>query len=243
MNIWKDFEVCDLFAEIEECKKRGVSLKSAFLNHAKKYKRKANSVRNYYYLEVENLKKDGERCKKLNIDLSKHTKFHFKKFKKQDVELLMTDIEELTKTGLSVRSACLRLSNGNLTEMTRLQNKYQNLKKQKICEENKIIKFSQKQKLLTENEINSLFLGLVKLIKKTAVEEFLEKNREEKNSSALILKKVFLDLSKKEIQMAQLKEKYELLRIENENLKLSKQEALKEHLKKKNAQRLKNENI
>ena len=56
MKIWKNVEVKDLFEAVEDCKKRGEPLKLAFVSHANKYSRKPNSVRNYYYKEVENLK-------------------------------------------------------------------------------------------------------------------------------------------------------------------------------------------
>ena len=82
MKIWNDEEVKELFGEVENCKHGQTALKNAFCLHAKKYKRKPNSVRNYYYHEVENLKNDGARCKNLNIDLSKHDKTHFKNFDK-----------------------------------------------------------------------------------------------------------------------------------------------------------------
>ena len=47
MNIWKDEEVKSLFLEVESAKSKGQALSVAFLNHAKSYGRKKNSVRNY----------------------------------------------------------------------------------------------------------------------------------------------------------------------------------------------------
>ncbi|MGN1201498.1 MAG: hypothetical protein ACI4R8_04520 [Candidatus Caccovivens sp.] len=236
MKIWSDKEVKSLFESVESCKDDGKSLKIAFELHAKTFKRKPNSVRNYYYKEVDNLKEDAERCKRLRIDLDKHIKNHFMVFGQEEADLLH-QIDVLTKQGFSVRSACQKLSGGDLALMTRLQNKYQNEKKKQTGQ---VIPFRARQKSLTENEINSLFLGLVKLIKKTAVEDIMEKTKLEKESSAFLLKKAFVDLGRKDKQIAELQENFKLLKSENEKLvaKLeesgkNKNQALKAHFKQK----------
>ena len=145
------------------------------------------------------------------------------------------------KKGESVRSACYKLSDGNLTEMTRLQNKYQNLKKKTKNFDN-VIKFKQKSKILTDNDINSLFIGLVKLIKKNAIDEYIEKNSKESQAMSVLLKKAFFDLGKKEKELSQLKGDFERLKEENQELSkicknlTDKKEVLKEHLLKKRIQ-------
>lgn len=240
MKIWSDKEVVSLFRSVENCKQTSQAIKSAFVSHAEKFGRKSNSVRNYYYHEIDNLKNNHERCKKLQINIKNHTKNQFVAFDKDAEELLMKEIEQLTSLGQSVRSACQKLSNGDLSLMTRLQNKYQNLKRQKQeSQNNNVIMFRQKQNVLTEHDINSLFMGLVRLIKKSAVEDFMEKTKLEKQSSTFLLKKTFLDLSKKEKQIAQLREEFNILKKENEKLveKLnfldnSKTQILKTHLSK-----------
>ena len=124
---------------------------------------------------------------------------------------------------MSVRSACFKLSNGDMTLMTRLQNKFQNMKKER--EPNNIITFRKKQKILTESDINSLFMGLVKLIKKNTTEEMTEKFKEEKETKEYLLKKAYLELNKKEKELNSLKERYESIKAEN--LKLSAKEFIK----------------
>lgn len=235
MKIWSDIEVRDLFVEVENCKQGSGSLRLAFANHADKYKRKTNSVRNYYYKEVDNLKNDKERCLRLKIDISKHEKNHFSEFDDIEENELVEKIENLTRQGMSVRSACLKLSDGDLTVMTRYQNKYQNLKKKNAVNKDNIILFKQRQKLLTESDINSLFMGLVKLIKKTAVEDFMEKTKQEKESSSYLLKKAFMDLGKKDKQIAQIKEEFEQLKKDYQILgmkfnDLNKKQAFKNHI-------------
>lgn len=244
MKIWKDEEVKSLFKEVEECKKQNKALKFAFIIHAEKFKRKPNSVRNYYYHEVDNLKNDSKRCNLLAIDIEKHFKNHFVAFDKTSESVLLKQIDNLTEKGQSVRSACKELSGGDVGVMTRIQNKYQNLKRKNCAQEkNNIIMFRQKQKNLTENDITSLFLGLVKLIKKTAIDDFVEQTKLEKQSSAFLLKKALLDLGKKEKKIAELRADFEVLKSENEKLieRLNsfgslKNQALKEHLSKKKVQ-------
>ena len=233
MKIWGDDEVKSLFAEVEKCKGNNVSLKEAFCSHAKKFGRKQNSVRNYYYSEVENLRKDASRLKRLSINLDNHIKSHFKKFDKSEELKLLKDIKKFKSEGVSVRQACEKLSGGDLSVMTRLQNKYQNLRKKQMPDN--VITFK-KEKLLTESEINSLFMGLVKLIRKTAVDELMEKTKIEKDSSAYLLKRAFIDLGKKDKQITALRAEFENLKNENKKLleKLEENNYLKnEKLKKK----------
>lgn len=243
MKIWNDEEVKALFRGVEECKFAKEPLRLAFAAHADKYSRKQNSVRNYYYKEVENLKKDVLRCKKLEISLEKHQKTYFEHFSDEQEKSLLQEIDKLIKSGMSVRTACKNLSGGDLTLMTRLQNKYQNLRKRKAGDN--VIVFKQRQKLLTESEINSLFMGLVKLIKKTAIEEFTEKTRLEKESASYLLKKAFIDLDRKDKQISALKEEFEVLKKENstlstklEKLSMDKNQILKAHLDKRQQQNL-----
>ena len=217
MKVWKDEEVKNLFTEVEKCKKDGFALKKAFLLHAKKYGRKENSVRNYYYLETKNLQIDIDRCSRLGVQIERHKKNRFVPFDKKEENSLLCQVEKLTKEGLSVRSACEKISGGDLTLMTRLQNKIQNIKRKGMSKDN-VILFRQARSGLSENDINSLFLGLVKLIKKMAVEEVSEKMRFEKASSEMLLKKAFLDLNKKEKRLAELTNDFEILKNENKKL-------------------------
>lgn len=235
MKIWNDEEVKDLFDAVELCKNDKKPLKFAFECHAEKYNKKANSVRNYYYKEVDNLGKDDERLNRLGIKLETHKKYHFITFEKQEEENMLNRISDMVSKGESVRSACFKISNGDLVQMTRLQNKYQNIRKK----ESNIIQFRKKSKPLSENEINSLFLGLVKLIKKTTLEEFVEKANKEKEASDFLLKQAFADINKKDEQIKTLQLQFESLKRENQGLisqiKVnSKNLALKEHLCKRN---------
>ena len=217
MKIWKDEEVKNLFAEVEKCKQNGNSNKVAFASHAQKYGRKENSVRNYYYAEIDNFKADRGRAKRLQIDLEKHKKAGYCHFDKEQESELLRQVGDLERQGFSVRSACEKISGGDLTLMTRLQNKYQNLKKKRLRRDN-VIMFTPKQKILSESDINSLFMGLVKLIKKTAVEEIEQKVKLERQSSNFLLKKAFIDLNKKDKKIGELSNEFEILKAENQKL-------------------------
>ena len=243
MKIWDDKEVKALFSKVENLKQNKEPIVLAFSEHAKLFSRKPNSVRNYYYHEVDNLCSDQARAKKLGIDLSKHNKTHFKNFDKVQEGDLFGQIDKMTSRGISVRAACLKLSGGDLNLMTRYQNKYQNMKRKLVQKQKStqkpgdIIPFRQTRQTLSDSDLNSLFLGLVKLIKKNAQEEVLQKI-----SPNEFLKNTLASLSEKTAQVTELKSQLEDLKNENKRLEtllktVDKQSALKQHvLAKRSAQ-------
>lgn len=222
MKIWSDEEVKSLFNEVEKCKKEQNALRTAFYVHAKQFNRKPNSVRNYYYREVDNLLKDKKRANRLGLNLDVHDKTHFINFEKVQEEELFEEIEKRVAKGQSVRSACLDLSKGKLPLMTRYQNKYQNMKR-KIENKNNIIPF--KRNVISDEEINSLFMGLVRLIKRTA---------QEQASPNALLNKTLSDLNKKEQELENLKQEFEKIKAQNRQLlkkcEQSKTDALALHI-------------
>lgn len=219
-GIWKNEEVKDLFEVVEKYKKENKSLRFAFAEHAQKYQRKPNSVRNYYYHEVDNLKFDNRRRKEIGIDLKNHEKSEIKYFSLEEENSLMKKIDMQVRQGISVRKACQNLSDGNVELMLRYQNKYRNfLSKQKPKENtSNIIKFAKKRETLSDGELQSLFMGLVRLVRKNAYEEANEKlilNYEKTNDQ---LRKTIVELHGKERELQQLKS--EFLKLKNENEKL-----------------------
>lgn len=223
-GIWKNQEVKELFLEVENVKANNKPLKDAFINHAKKYNRKPNSVRNYYYHEIDNLSKDSKRLEKLKIDLSKHEKSSIIYFSKEEESDLMKKIDDMVSGGMSVRKACYTLSKGDVGQMLRYQNKYRNfLSKTNSANENnldgeKIIKFTKKRTALTDNEIQSLFMGLVRLVKRNAIEEISDKVKVDFENANQELRKAIIELHNKEKEYKDLKS--EFLKIKEENAKL-----------------------
>ena len=221
-GVWNNGEVISLFKVVEEKKEKGEGLRKAFEEHAKKYNRKPNSVRNYYYQEVDKLGRDEKRAAKLKLDLTKHIKNRSKSFSKQEEEALICKIEKLLGQGRSVRSACCQLAKGNKAKMLRFQNKYRNYKHSLQggkMEEGKIIQFSSsKKQLLTESDITSLFMGLVRLVKKNIASEFENKQNQEKESLQQKLRKTITTLGEREGEISSLKEKFEKLKKENQML-------------------------
>lgn len=214
---WKDEEVKSLFKEVEKTKGKGKSIKEAFFNHAQKFSRKQNSVRNYYYREVDNLLKDAKRLKDLGINISKHQKQEVKFFGENEGEKIVEEINKLVRKGDSVRQACLKLSGGNVALMLRYQNKYRNQSvkgddKQKFVN---ILDFKNRQKVLTDSDLNGLFMGLLKLLKKNAYEEALQSVKAERESMGYLLKKTIESLNKREKEICDLKDEIEKLSNSN----------------------------
>ena len=235
-GIWDNSEVQALFMEVENYKNKNKTLRDAFISHAQKYNRQPNSVRNYYYHEVDMLGKDQGRLKKLGINLEMHKKNAIIYFSQEEETSLMEKISDFVRQGVSVRKACFTLSNGDAGQMLRYQNKYRNfLSKKKSVEcdkvqekpksslkpysDNNIITFKKTQKSLSDAEVQALFMGLVRLVKKNAIIEGEEKFKTELNTANHLLRKALTQISSQERELEKLKEEY--LKLKNENSKLS----------------------
>ena len=160
-------------AQIEmllEKAKAGNIRTTAFEEIARKTNRKPNSVRNYYY---KHLAKEKTKAMPFSPAEVKHS---------------LREIILGTSRGESVRSICLRIAEGDKTKMLRFQNKYRTILKTQPQKINTIKNELEKQGYLvkspvpsnivtlppradaklTDIDINNLFLGLMRLIKKQA---------------------------------------------------------------------------
>ena len=219
---WSNQEVKELFNQVEQTKKSGRPLKDAFIAHAERYTRKPNSVRNYYYHEIDQLGNDLNRLKKLGIDLEKHKKTAIVFFSSNEEQSLMQEITKLIDSGMSVRKACLTLSNGNVEQMLRYQNKYRNYlikQKNETIDNNKVIKFTKKKTTLNDNDIQSLFMGLVRLVKRNALEQINDKYKSEFDRVSNELRKAIVEIHNKEKAYSELKN--EIAKLQKDNAKLS----------------------
>ena len=168
-GIWDNKELKDLFTSIEKIKKEGQPLRKAFMEHARKYSRQPNSVRNYYYHEIDNLEQDNDR----------------------------------------------------INQMLRFQNKYRNYKaKEKPIKKDNIIKFSKKKEKISEAELQALFMGLVRLVKRSATEEINEQVKSTMERASQELRKTIVALNNKEREYRELKDAF--IKIKEENSKLVK---------------------
>lgn len=106
------------------------------------------------------------------------------------------------------------LSEGDPTKMLRYQNKYRNAVKQKESKSGgaDIIKFSSKRQGLSESDITSLFMGLVRLVKRNITSEIEQKQQKDKESLNEKLRKATLMLGEKDHEILTLKEKFDKLR-------------------------------
>lgn len=240
-NSWSNEEIKDLFSLVEKYKLNGKSLLEAFESHAKKYNRKPLSVRNYYYLKVDEFLHDEKLSKKFEINIEMHQKNNFAKFDERQTQKLLDYIKARTSAGKSVRSACLEIVGNDAKKLVRLQNKYRlemnkakslkTEKNQKISSNyanfskktaknlqnssNNLINFPAEQKALpqklTDAEIQSLFLGLVKLVKKSTLIDIDEQIKQEQEKLSVIIRKSTIEINEKN-------EKIEKLLGENKKL-------------------------
>ncbi len=234
---WKDEEVIKLFKFIEEGKKDNIPLIKLFADYATMTNRKPNSVRNYYYIELDALQEDEKRRNRLGIDIKKHEKNDQKEFSLQETKDLVKNILQKNAKGISVRKACLELAGGDISLMVRYQNKFRTvvIKQKEIYEScleelqkegvsvkretpNNVLTFKNNRMRLTESDINSLFLGLVKLVKKQASEEASKEFMVETEKANAMLRKTLINLRQKENEVKALQKNFKLLSQENERL-------------------------
>ena len=220
-NGWSEKEIKTLFHIVEKNNLKNLPVLKSFEEFSKKSGKKALTIRNFYYNFVKILKTNPNVATKYGIDLSRHNVQKFEHFDAEQEKELMSKIENLVEQGYSVREACQMLSNGDIKKMIRFQNKYQNCK-----ESCKIINFPQKEQKkmsnkLTNSEINSLFLGLVKLVREQAfgeskekVKQFLEVSDEEK-------RKHIIEANQNKAEIKNLKER--IFELEQQNKSLNNQ--------------------
>lgn len=219
-DAWTKKEICELFSTVEKFKKDSKPLLHAFTLFAQKYARKRNSVRNFYYNQLKIFETSPKLCKEMNINIENHKKIEQKFFTKEECDENMTKIKNLLQKGYSVRKACFEVAHGDANNMLRLQNKFHSEKHaQKLQQEKKVLFMPSRNPTLSDTEINSLFLGLVKLVKKSAEEnaEYLMLNKVQ--SANAELRKSIKEIAEKEKEVKILQQKFELL--SNEKLKLT----------------------
>lgn len=242
---WDNNQIKKLFLTVEKTKDENKSLLEAFKIFAKKTGRKQNSIRNFYYHEVENLKNNNERAKVLGIDVSKHNIVLPEKFSNEETKNLVKEILRRKCLGFSTRKACLELANGDVNKMIRFQNKFRSvvatsreiysqcldeLKREGLGEKeikkgNIILMKKQEEKKLNDDDINSLFLGLIRLVKKSAAQsvakEFESESEFAANALRNSLSKLAIANQKIENLSAELiKIKEQKERFEEENISL-----------------------
>lgn len=225
---WNIAEIRELIKIVN--KKNYNNLIEAFKEFADKTNRKTYSVRNFYYKlikENETNPKISKIIKANKLDSNLKTNH----FSNNETEYLLRTLLRNDK-GLSVRQSCLMLANGNTKKMIRFQNKFRNALKnepekvQAILDEykkqgiktrdikyNNIVMLPKKKiEPITQNEIQSLFWGLVRLVKKSAQDEIEQNLIREAEFANNQLEKSLIDLRRKNILIKELKEQNELLK-------------------------------
>lgn len=228
---WSIAEIKKLMDMIEN--KGNASLLEVFDRHSSIFNRNSYSVRNFYYKLLKLYETDSEIANLLKENGVKNSAISFH-FNENDTENLMKIL--LQNDGLSVRGACRKLANGDKKLMIRYQNKYRNTLKhnpqlvEKILTElrsqnvrvrnfkNNISIMPVKQEKITEKEIQSLFWGLVRLVKRNAEEEIENTLKREAEFANTALQNSLVDLRRKEVLIKELREQNKALKIKLENM-------------------------
>ena len=125
-NGWQQEETVRLWQEIEQAATTGEPLRSVFERMGEELKRKPNSVRNFYYMQLRS-RPDGSMRRAAPFEL----------FSQEEIRALVREVLISKGRGESVRSCVMRMSGGDEKCMLRLQNKYRSVlskRPQLICE-------------------------------------------------------------------------------------------------------------
>lgn len=225
---WEDEEVKTLFRFVEVKKSEGVPLIKIFKEFADKTCRHQNSVRNYYYKEIKSLGENIERLNKLKIKLKNHVAKKPLPFNSGEAKNTINQINQLIEKGYSVRRACLHLACGDATKMVRLQNKYRSeVKSKKEDNMNNIIKMPTNN-IMSDEDINALFLGLIKLVKRQEAEKAKMHTQIELLTANDRLKQALKEIVLKKAQIEKLQEQITLL---NEQITIQKEKEVFKKIK------------
>lgn len=242
---WSYEEIRKLFNFIGEGKRDGKKLLALFDEYAKNCGRKRNSVRNYYYAEIAHLKVDEKKRIALGINLTEHDVQTQEEFTHEQENRLILDIVKLFSLGYSVRKACMKLADGEISRMIRIQNKYRNVlakspikieqaceklkqqgfvvvspikQKEKDRERSNIVFMPDKKQKVSSKDIESLFLGLVSLVKKCALEDAQTKLASEIDFANEALRKALVRITGKDMKIKELTSDNKKLSMENDRL-------------------------
>ncbi len=218
-------------------KREEKSLIEVFDNFAKQTNRKTFSVRNFYYKLLELANIDDKIAQVLNKNGIENAEIRTNHFSSTETENLLRILLNNEKN-ISVRRACMELAKGDDTLMMRYQNKYRNalknqpelvsrildeLKSKQIrvreVEPNNIMVMPLAKQLITEKEIQSLFGGLIRLVKKSAEQEISTQLKREAEFANTALQNSLIDLRRKEILIKELQEQNLILKTKLASLK------------------------
>lgn len=212
---WNNEEIKKLFDIIDSDQNKNIPTLESFRKFAKLTNRNALSVRNFYYQYVKYLKANPKKAIELGVDIKNFEVQHFKHFDKEQEEKLQQEVNKLLKNGYSIRKACEMISDGTISDMLRIQNKYRSLQKKQTA---KVIQFpsntSQTSGKLSDDDIKSLFMGLVKLVKesahedsKTELKNYIKQYEKHKLQDVVALKQKDTEIAILKNQIADLKQK------------------------------------
>ena len=250
---WAIDEVIELLRSVE--KNNGQGLISVFEEFATLHRRKTMSVRNYYYFLLQQIQKDYALklyIESFGVKIPDGDTRRFDKITERDLLLKVLDYSQPR----SVRAVCMDLANGDKKLFVRLQNKYRNLIKHNKPMVDSVIEelvqndipvramasnvesgnilsmpVIKQSKPLRDDEIQALFWGLVRLVKRTAEEEVSLNLKREAEFANSTLQKTLVDTRRKDMLITELKTQNKKIRDELERTKLKLASEVSKNLK------------
>lgn len=182
-----------------------------FKNFAKLHNQSYKSVRNDYYNTLRSLSlEDFEKCK---LTYNRHIIKKHTPFSDMEINDKITKIMSLYNKGYSLRASCLIIANDDKTLALRYQNKIRTMNLQKresnilkitnfkqeisinnAYDNTKLLYMSKPKTGITDKDINNLFLGLIRLVKRTYENKFSNNLKQQFNLINVELKEKNLKL-------------------------------------------------
>lgn len=207
-----------MFLIIKNEKLKNGTLSDALNKVSFSFNIKKESAKNFYYKSLKFLNENTQMAKEHNINLDILKTETFKKFSEDEKINLVNFVDQNLLQGISIRQSCLMLANNDAKQMLRLQNKYRNIKKLSLKQKNKtrgdknmnvinITKAKDKlNKKISDNEINALFMGLIRIVKKAAMDSANNELKTECDIANENFRQTIIDLNKKEAELKRVQE-------------------------------------
>ena len=212
---WEVNDIANLLFDVQN---RSGRLREVFSAFASTNNRKSDSVRNFFYKFLAYAQKN-EVIKDIfvekGVDFSK-LKSHFSE---EQTKQLIKNV--LSNSKHSVRKTCFNLANGDEKNMIRFQNKYRNTVKNKPSLVKEVVGQLDKPNIevmpfsgtiMKKTDIEALFWGLVRLVRRQTEQEEKMKVRKELEFANNKLTNLTIDSKKKELLIGELKKQNAFLR-------------------------------
>ncbi len=127
------------------------------------------------------------------------------------------EIQKLINEGCSFKDACEKVAEGKTGVVLKYQNMFRDCKHTSADDNVNVLKFPTAKKKISDSDLQSLFMGLVKIVKANTLQDYESGLNRENEKLSFLLKKALKEIKQKESEIKEIKVKNKEL-----NLKIKK---------------------